>query len=111
MNNWLRYLVNLLTLLTLIRLLDLILIQGELKPTSPALSVVLSLTSLIISCFNAGYISTLIWRNLTQTLQNSKLTSDKYKKYLKNNLYLYYGVEDHKLDFCPKKQTMVSPKG
>ena len=42
---------------------------------------------------------------------NSKLTSDKCKKCLKNNLYLYYGAEDHKLDFCPKKQTMVSPKG
>ena len=42
---------------------------------------------------------------------NGKLTSDKCKKYLKNNLYLYYGIEDHKLDFCSKKQTMVSPKG
>ena len=34
---------------------------------------------------------------------NSKLTSDKYKKYLENNLYLYCGVEDHKLDSYPKK--------
>jgi len=42
---------------------------------------------------------------------NSKLTSNKHKKHLKNNLYLYCGTEDHKLDSCSKKQTMVSPKG
>jgi len=42
---------------------------------------------------------------------NDKLTSDKHKKCLKNNLYLYCGAEDHKLDSCPKKQTMVTPKG
>jgi len=34
---------------------------------------------------------------------NGKLTSDKHKKYLKNNLCLYCGVGDHKLDSCPKK--------
>jgi len=39
------------------------------------------------------------------------LTSDEHKKRLKNNLYLYCGAKDHKLDSCPKKQTMVSPKG
>jgi len=42
---------------------------------------------------------------------NGKLTSDKRKKHLKNNLCLYYGAEDYKLDFCSKKQTMVTPKG
>jgi len=42
---------------------------------------------------------------------NGKLTSDKHKKHLKNNLYLYCSAGDHKLDFCPKKQTTVSPKG
>ena len=42
---------------------------------------------------------------------NGKLTSDKHKKCLENNLRLYCGVGDHKLDFCPKKQTTVSPKG
>ena len=41
---------------------------------------------------------------------NSKLTSDERKKYLENNLCLYYGVEDNKLNSCPKKQTTVSPK-
>ena len=42
---------------------------------------------------------------------NSKLTSDEHKKYLKNNLCLYYSVEDYKMDFCSKKQTTVTPKG
>ena len=42
---------------------------------------------------------------------NGKLTSDKHKKHLKNNLCLYCGVGDYKLDSCPKKQTMASPKG
>ena len=73
MNNWLKYLANLLTLLILIRLLDLILIQGELNPVSPTLSVTLSLTSLIISYSNAVYISMLIRHNSIQTLQKSTL--------------------------------------
>ena len=42
---------------------------------------------------------------------NGKLTSNECKKYLENNLCLYCGVGDHKLDSCLKKQTMVSPKG
>ena len=42
---------------------------------------------------------------------NSKLTSDKRKKHLNNNLCLYCSVGDYKLNSCPKKQTMVSPKG
>ena len=42
---------------------------------------------------------------------NGKLTSDERKKHLENNLYLYCGAGDHKLDSCPKKQTTVSPKG
>jgi len=42
---------------------------------------------------------------------NGKLTSDECKKHLENNLSLYCGVGDHKLNSCPKKQTTVSPKG
>ena len=42
---------------------------------------------------------------------NSKLTSDKHKKCLENNLYLYCGARDHKLNSYSKKQTMVTPKG
>ena len=42
---------------------------------------------------------------------NGKLTSDKHKKCLKNNLYLYCSTKDHKLDFCSKKQTIVTSKG
>ena len=41
---------------------------------------------------------------------NGKLTSDKHKKHLENNLCFYCGVGDHKLDSCPKKQTMVTFK-
>jgi len=52
------------------------------------------------------------WVDLSSKLaSNGKLTSDKHKKRLENNLCLYCGTEDHKLDFCPKKQTTVSPKG
>ena len=42
---------------------------------------------------------------------NSKLTSDKHKKYFKNNLCLYYGTGDYKLNSYSKKQTMVTLKG
>ena len=42
---------------------------------------------------------------------NGKLTSDKYKKYLKNNLCLYCSAGDYKLNSYPKKQTTVSSKG
>ena len=41
---------------------------------------------------------------------NSKLTSDEHKKHLENNLCLYCGTGDHKLDSCPKRQTTVSSK-
>ena len=53
-----------------------------------------------------------LWVDLSSKLaSNGKLTSDECKKCLKNNLCLYCGIGDHKLDFCPKKQTTVSPKG
>ena len=52
------------------------------------------------------------WVDLSSKLtSNGKLTSDKRKKYLENNLYLYYSTRDYKLDSCFKKQTTVSPKG
>ena len=40
----------------------------------------------------------------------SKLTSNKCKKHLKNNLCFYYSVKNYKLDSYSKKQTTVSPK-
>jgi len=53
-----------------------------------------------------------LWIDLSSKLANNgKLTSNKHKKCLENNLCLYCGVENHKLDSCPKKQTMVTPKG
>ena len=52
------------------------------------------------------------WVDLSSKLaSNGKLTSNECKKHLENNLCLYYGAGDHKLDSCPKKQTTVSPKG
>ena len=42
---------------------------------------------------------------------NGNLISDEHKKYLKNNLCLYCSIGDHELDSCPKKQTIVIPKG
>jgi len=52
------------------------------------------------------------WVDLSSKLaSNGKLTSNECKKRLENNLCLYCGIGDHKLDSCPKKQTMVSPKG
>ena len=56
--------------------------------------------------------SNTLWVNLSSKLaSNGKLTSDKHKKCLKNNLCLYCSAGDHKLNSCPKKQTMVSLKG
>ena len=71
MNNWLKYLADLLTLLILIRLpvqILQILIQEELKPASLTLSAALSLISSIIFCFNVTYISMLTQHNSTQIL-------------------------------------------
>ena len=42
--------------------------------------------------------------------KNNKLTSNECKKYLKNNLYLYYRARNYKLDFYLKKQTIVTLK-
>ena len=53
-----------------------------------------------------------LWVDLSSKLaSNGKLTSDEHKKHLKNNLCLYCGAGDYKLDSCPKKQTTVMPKG
>ena len=53
-----------------------------------------------------------LWVDLSSKLaSNSKLTSNKHKKYFENNLCLYCGTEDYKLDSCPKKQTTVFSKG
>ena len=54
----------------------------------------------------------ILWVDLSSKLaSNGKLTSDKCKKHLKNNLCLYCGAGDYKLDSYPKKQTIVSSKG
>jgi len=49
--------------------------------------------------------------NLFLKLANdSKLTSNKQKKKLNNNLCLFYKAEDYKLGFCSKKQALVTSK-
>jgi len=54
----------------------------------------------------------ILWVDLSFKLaSNGKLTSNECKKHFENNLCLYCGAGDYKLDFCPKKQTMVIPKG
>jgi len=59
-----------------------------------------------------GEQSNSLWVDLFSKLaSNSKLTSDEHKKWLENNLYLYCSAGNHKLDFCPKKQTTVTSKG
>ena len=52
-----------------------------------------------------------LWVDFSSKLaSNDKLTSNKHKKCLENNLCLYYGAGDYKLDSCPKKQTMITSK-
>jgi len=56
--------------------------------------------------------SNTLWVDLSSKLaSNGKLTSNKCNKCLKNNLCLYCGAGDHKLNSCLKKQITVSPKG
>ena len=44
-----------------------------------------------------------LWVDLSSKLaSNGKLTSNECKKHLENNLCLYCGAGDHKLDSCPK---------
>ena len=51
------------------------------------------------------------WMDLSSKLaSNSKLTGNKCKKQLKNNLCLYYSVRDHELNSCSKKQTIITSK-
>jgi len=55
--------------------------------------------------------SNFLWIDFSFKLANNgKLTSDKYKKHLENNLYLYCSAEDYKLDSCLKNQTMITLK-
>ena len=67
-SNWPMYLATLQTYLLLIKILDLILIQEKLKLVSLTYLAILSLTSLIISCFSIIFISLLILCNLIWTL-------------------------------------------
>ena len=84
--------------------------QNKANLSLVALSTKNSFSKLSLSPVLKKQLNTL-WVDFSSKLaSNSKLTSDEYKKHLKNNLYLYYGAGDHKLDSCPKKQIMVSSK-
>ena len=47
---------------------------------------------------------------LSKLANNGKLTSNEYKKRVDNNLCIYYKTEDYKLDFCSKKQILITSK-
>jgi len=36
--------------------------------------------------------------------RDGKLNGNEHKHYINNNLYLYCGSKDHKVDGCPRKQ-------
>jgi len=83
--------------------------QGKANIFSAALSAKLSLLN--ISSPASKKQSNSPWVDLSSKLaNNNKLTSNKRKKHFKNNLCLYCGAGDYKLDSCPKKQTMVTSK-
>jgi len=89
--------------------------QGKASSTSNAIvsqnkantSLVASSTKLFLS--NMSFLtpkkqSNSLQVNLFSKLANNgKLTRNECKKHLKNNLCLYYGAKDYKLDFCLKK--------
>ena len=79
---------------------------------SPVASSAKSSSSKLSSSPTSKKQSNFLWVDLSSKLaSNSKLTSNKHKKQLENNLCLYCGAEDHKLNSCSKKQTTVTPKG
>ena len=84
--------------------------QSKANLSSAALSVKNPFSKLSLSSAPKKQPNTLQVDLSSKLASNGKLTSDERKKCLKNNLYLYCGAGDHKLDSCPKKQTMVSPK-
>jgi len=85
--------------------------QGKANQSPVALSVKNSPSKSSPSSASKKQPNTLQVDLSSKLASNGKLTSDKCKKHLENNLCLYCSAEDHKLDFCSKKQTMVSPKG
>ena len=85
--------------------------QNKANPSLVVSSTKSSFFKLLLSSTPKKQPNTLRVDLSSKLASNGKLTSDKHKKHLKNNLCLYYSARDHKLDSCPKKQTMVSPKG
>ena len=85
--------------------------QNKANPSPVALSAKNPSSKLSLSPTPKKQPNTLQVDLSSKLASNGKLTSDERKKCLKNNLCLYCGTGDYKLDSCPKKQTTVSPKG
>jgi len=86
-------------------------LQNKANPSLTASSTKISFSKSPLSSASKKQPNT-PWVDLSSKLANNgKLTSDECKKCLENNLCLYCGAGDHKLDSCPKKQTMASFKG
>ena len=85
--------------------------QNKMNPFLVALSAKISSLKSSLSPTPKKQPNSLCVDLFSKLASNGKLTSDKCKKHLDNNLCLYYSTGDHKLDSCPKKQTMISPKG
>jgi len=86
-------------------------LQNKANPFSAALSAKNSSSKLFLFPTSKKQPNTPRVDLSSKLASNGKLTSDERKKRLENNLCLYCGAGDYKLDSCPKKQTTVSPKG
>jgi len=85
--------------------------QNKANLSLVASSVKLSLSKLFLFPTSRKQSNSLQIDLFSKLASNSKLTSDKCKKWLENNLYLYCDAKDYKLDSCSKKQTTVTSKG
>jgi len=65
---------------------------------------------ILLSSTSIKVVKFFIRRFFIKATNNGKLTRNKCKKSVKNNFYLYYRVENHKLDFYSKKKISVTLK-
>ena len=85
--------------------------QNKASPSPMALSTKSPLSKLFLFHTLKKQSNSLQVDFFSKLASNSKLTSNKHKKCLENNLHLYCSTGDHKLDSCSKKQTTVTFKG
>jgi len=82
-------------------------LQNKANPSLVALSAKISFLKSSLSSAPKKQLNSALADLSSKLASNGKLISDEYKKCLENNLCLYYGAENYKLDSCPKKQTIV----